>query len=103
VIEAVADEVSRANARLSSAEQIKRFALIADEWLPVDELTPTMKLKRRQIARKYAATIAALYDGSEGFVIHYGPFGTRGSLSTTDLKPPSGPVIGSAQDPQHGR
>jgi long-subunit acyl-CoA synthetase (AMP-forming) len=71
VIQAVADEISRANARLSSAEQIKRFALLADKWLPGDELTPTMKLKRGQIERKYAVTIEALYDGSAGFVTHH--------------------------------
>jgi long-subunit acyl-CoA synthetase (AMP-forming) len=71
VIEAVGDEVSRANARLSRGEQIKRFALLADGWLPDnDELTPTLRLKRRQIGEKYAATIAALYDGSVGFVTH---------------------------------
>jgi long-chain acyl-CoA synthetase len=71
VIEAVGDEVSRANARLSRGERIKRFALLADRWLPDDDLTPTLRLKRRQIGEKYATTIAALYDGSAGFVTHY--------------------------------
>jgi long-chain acyl-CoA synthetase len=72
VIEAVGEDVSRANERLPRAEQIRRFALLAGEWLPDgDELTPTMRLKRHQIAHKYATTIAALYDGSAGFVTHY--------------------------------
>jgi long-chain acyl-CoA synthetase len=54
--------VERANARLSRVEQIKRFAILAGDWLPdSDELTPTMKLKRRPIAEKYAAEIDALY------------------------------------------
>jgi long-subunit acyl-CoA synthetase (AMP-forming) len=45
-------------------EQIKRFRLLSDEWLPGgDELTPTMKLKRRPIAAKYAAEIDGLYAG----------------------------------------
>jgi long-subunit acyl-CoA synthetase (AMP-forming) len=54
--------VERANSGLSRVEQIKRFAILAEEWLPdSDELTPTMKLKRRHIAQKYAAQIDALY------------------------------------------
>ncbi len=54
--------VDRANARLSRVEQIKRFTVLAVDWAPAgDELTPTMKLKRRPIAEKYAAEIDALY------------------------------------------
>jgi long-chain acyl-CoA synthetase len=58
----VQGEVDAANGHLSRPEQIKRFRLLAAEWLPGgDELTPTMKLKRRPIAEKYAAEIDALY------------------------------------------
>jgi long-subunit acyl-CoA synthetase (AMP-forming) len=54
--------VAAANAKLSRPEQIKRFTVIAGEWQPGgDELTPTMKLKRRPIADKYAAVIDAMY------------------------------------------
>ncbi|HVV87051.1 MAG TPA: long-chain fatty acid--CoA ligase [Kofleriaceae bacterium] len=54
--------IAAANGHLSRVEQIKRYALLADEWLPGgDELTPTMKLRRKPIAAKYAAQIAALY------------------------------------------
>jgi long-chain acyl-CoA synthetase len=54
--------VQTANARLSRVEQIKRYAVLGDEWLPGgDELTPTMKLKRKPIAAKYTATIEKLY------------------------------------------
>jgi long-subunit acyl-CoA synthetase (AMP-forming) len=54
--------VQEANLRLSRVEQIKRYAVLGDEWLPGgDELTPTMKLKRKPIAAKYAATIEGLY------------------------------------------
>jgi long-subunit acyl-CoA synthetase (AMP-forming) len=58
----IEEAVIRANERLSRVEQIKRFRVLEDEWLPGgDELTPTMKLKRKPIASKYAAVIEALY------------------------------------------
>ncbi|HEY5938181.1 MAG TPA: AMP-binding protein, partial [Kofleriaceae bacterium] len=54
--------VAAANEHLSRVEQIKRYQLLPDEWLPGgDELTPTMKLKRKPIAAKYATQIDALY------------------------------------------
>jgi long-subunit acyl-CoA synthetase (AMP-forming) len=59
---AVTDGVARANERLARVEQIKRHALLDVEWLPGgEELTPTMKLKRKPIAARYAAEIEALY------------------------------------------
>ena len=65
-VTAVQAEVDMANAQLSRVEQIKRFALLADEWLPGgDELTPTMKLKRRPIAEKYAEAVEALYSAAK--------------------------------------
>jgi long-chain acyl-CoA synthetase len=61
---AVQEGVDAANAKLSRVEQIKRFVLVEGDWLPGgDELTPTMKLKRRPIGEKYADTIQALYTG----------------------------------------
>jgi long-chain acyl-CoA synthetase len=62
-VRAALDEaVQMANAQLSSVEQIKRFRVLATEWQPGgEELTPTMKLKRRPIAEKYAAEIEELY------------------------------------------
>jgi long-chain acyl-CoA synthetase len=46
----------------SHTEQIKRFTLLPDEWLPdSDELTPTAKLKRRGILAKYRTEIDAMY------------------------------------------
>ena len=48
---------TRPTRTLSRVEQIKRFTLVRGDWLPGgDELTPTMKLKRRPIAEKYAET-----------------------------------------------
>jgi len=59
---AVQEAIDRANRKLARAEQIRRFELIGGDWAPGgDELTPTMKLRRRPIAEKYAAQIEALY------------------------------------------
>ena len=50
--------VEQANERFARVEQIKKFAVLTTEWLPdSDELTPTMKLKRRSIITKYAPQI----------------------------------------------
>ncbi len=58
----VADGVEAANAQLSRVEQIKKFKVIEGEWEPGgEELTPTMKLKRKPIGEKYANEIDALY------------------------------------------
>jgi long-chain acyl-CoA synthetase len=55
-------EVGEANQRFSHVEQVKKWVVLADEWLPDStELTPTMKLKRRDIATKYAAEIEGMY------------------------------------------
>jgi long-chain acyl-CoA synthetase len=53
-----------ANQDLARVEQVKRFAILPADWEPGgDELTPTMKLKRKPIAEKYADEIESLYDG----------------------------------------
>jgi long-subunit acyl-CoA synthetase (AMP-forming) len=58
----VARGVEEANAHLSRVEQIKRHAILPTDWQPGgDELTPTMKLKRKPILEKYAAEIERLY------------------------------------------
>jgi long-chain acyl-CoA synthetase len=63
VLAAVQKGVDAANAHLSRVEQIKRFHLVHGDWLPGgDELTPTMKLKRRPISEKYAEEIEAMYE-----------------------------------------
>ncbi len=63
VAEEIAAAVEAANARLSRVEQIKRYEVLPGEWIPgSEELTPTMKLKRRPIERKYEDEIEALYE-----------------------------------------
>ena len=60
------DEIERGvaavNERLSNVERVKKFLVLGDEWMPdSDLLTPTMKLKRRGVAERYAADIDDLY------------------------------------------
>jgi long-subunit acyl-CoA synthetase (AMP-forming) len=64
VIDAVQAGVDGANATLARVEQIKKFTIVSGDWLPGgDELTPTMKLKRKPIDQKYAEQIDAMYAG----------------------------------------
>jgi long-subunit acyl-CoA synthetase (AMP-forming) len=59
---AIEAAVAAANAELSRVEQVKRIAIVDADWLPGgDELTPTMKLKRKPIQQKYASEIEQLY------------------------------------------
>ena len=62
VLEEVQRGIDRANEQLARVEQIKKFKLLPVEWEPGgEELTPTMKLKRKPIAEKYRDEIEALY------------------------------------------
>jgi long-chain acyl-CoA synthetase len=59
---AVQEGVDAANAKMSRVEQIKKFELLTTDWEPGgDELTPTMKLKRKPIGEKYEEQIERLY------------------------------------------
>jgi long-chain acyl-CoA synthetase len=54
--------VDAANEQMGRVEQIKKYKVLEEEWQPGgDELTPTMKLKRKPIHEKYAEEIEALY------------------------------------------
>jgi len=56
-----------ANTHLSRVEQFKRFTILPNEWSPEsEELTPTMKLKRRVIESKYKPEIDAMYGDPPG-------------------------------------
>jgi long-chain acyl-CoA synthetase len=60
--QAVQAGIDAANARLARVEQIKNFTIVRGDWLPGgDELTPTIKLKRKPIAAKYADAIERMY------------------------------------------
>lgn len=60
------DAVDKANARLSRPEQVKAWELLPAEWTAEsEELTPTLKLKRRVVNRKYADVVERLYAGAD--------------------------------------
>ena len=66
VKELIQGEIDRCNQHFGRYSQIKRFALLADEWtIASGELTPTLKLKRKQILKKHAEDIASLYEKEE--------------------------------------
>jgi long-subunit acyl-CoA synthetase (AMP-forming) len=71
VIAKIAEGVAEGNAKLSRVEQIKRFRVLPTLWEPGgDEITLTMKLKRRPIMAKYAAEIEDLYAAQPGPDVH---------------------------------
>ncbi len=62
MIEAVQAGIDTANGHLARVEQIKKFTIVPGDWPPGgEELTPTMKLKRKPIMAKYQAEIEAMY------------------------------------------
>jgi long-chain acyl-CoA synthetase len=62
VVALIQTELEQVNSRLARVEQIKDFRIIAQLLTAEDdELTPTMKLKRKVVARKYADVIATMY------------------------------------------
>ncbi|WP_194833279.1 fatty acid--CoA ligase FadD11 [Nocardia sp. XZ_19_369] len=62
VIAEIARGVAAGNTKLSRVEQIKRFTVLPTFWEPGgDEITLTMKLRRKPIAAKYAPDIDRLY------------------------------------------
>ncbi len=71
VLAQISAGVADGNAKLSRVEQIKRFRVLPTLWEPGgDEITLTMKLKRRPIMTKYAAQIDELYAGEPGPDVH---------------------------------
>ncbi|MCV7155310.1 long-chain fatty acid--CoA ligase [Mycolicibacterium pyrenivorans] len=71
VIARIATGVGRGNAKLSRAERVERFTVLPVFWEPGgDEMTLTMKLKRKRIAQKYAVDIADLYSAEPPSTVH---------------------------------
>ncbi|WP_431922878.1 AMP-dependent synthetase/ligase [Nonomuraea jabiensis] len=64
VVKEVETAVEAANAKLARVQQVKKWALLGTEWTAeTEELTPSLKLKRRIIHAKYADVIEGLYSG----------------------------------------
>jgi long-chain acyl-CoA synthetase len=64
ILELIQGEVDRVNAAFARVEQIKQFRLIENKLTAEDEeLTPTMKLKRKLVNEKYKPLIEAMYRG----------------------------------------
>ena len=57
----VDEAVAEVNRGLSHPEQIKKWRILDADFVVGDELTPTMKVKRKRIAEKYAGEIEAIY------------------------------------------
>ena len=57
--------VEKANGHLARVEQVKKFAVLPVEWTPdSEELTPTLKLRRRVVHERYRDEIESLYVAS---------------------------------------
>ena len=55
--------MNKCNKSLGQFEKIKKFILISDEWsTPTGEITPTLKLKRDFITKKYRKEINEIYE-----------------------------------------
>jgi long-chain acyl-CoA synthetase len=64
VLAEVAAGIAVANEQLARVQQVKRWRLLPVEWTAeTEELTPTLKLKRRVVHAKYADVIDSLYAG----------------------------------------
>jgi long-chain acyl-CoA synthetase len=64
VLAEVAAGVAAANQRLARVQQVKQWRVLPVEWTAeTEELTPTLKLKRRVVHAKYADVIDSLYAG----------------------------------------
>ena len=61
----IQSEVDKVNTKFARVEQIKQFRLLDTQLTAEDdELTPTMKLKRKFVEQKYQALIDAMYQTS---------------------------------------
>jgi long-chain acyl-CoA synthetase len=59
--------VNEMNKQLGQTEQIKRFRLVQEEWTPATgELSPTLKLKRKFLTKRYASVIEEIFSVQKG-------------------------------------
>ncbi len=63
VIREIENEINKINRSLDSCEQIKRFRIVNNDWSVISgELSPSMKLRRNFILKKYKDHIQSIYD-----------------------------------------
>ncbi|NOZ47642.1 MAG: long-chain fatty acid--CoA ligase [Chlorobi bacterium] len=63
VIKRYQKEIEKINSTLGQIEHIKRFRLVCDEWTPqTGEMSPTLKLKRKVISKKYDTILREIYN-----------------------------------------
>lgn len=57
------EEIDKYNKDFGHFEQVKKFEILPNEWgIETGELTPTLKLKRKVIMRKYEALVRKIYN-----------------------------------------
>ena len=67
VVAEIQKGVDYANEQVSRHEQIKKFTILPVEWTAEsEELTPTLKLRRRIVNQKYADRIEEMYADGAG-------------------------------------
>lgn len=63
VLQLLEQEIHRINAQLAPHQQIRSFSLVHENWTAENgALTPTLKLRRQTLQRRYADTIRQLYE-----------------------------------------
>ena len=62
VIQKFDKEMEHYNQEFANYEQVKKYKLMPEPWsIEGDELTPTLKLKRKNILAKYASAVEDFY------------------------------------------
>ena len=62
IFSSISETVARANSKVSSSEQIKKFAILERDFsLEADEITPTLKLKRNVVSERFKNEIDRMY------------------------------------------
>jgi len=64
--DAIAAHVRTVNSRLSQVEQVKQWTVLESDFTVGEELTPTLKVKRKIVAEKYSDQIEAMYSRKRG-------------------------------------
>jgi long-chain acyl-CoA synthetase len=58
----VQDEVNKLNLKFSNPEQLKKFSILSRDFTIDDgELTPTLKIRRKQITENWTEVIDSMY------------------------------------------